>query len=82
MAGVKLTNVKKSFGDVHVIHGVDLEIEDGDFVVLSGSRALRDAGHRTNYAAGHKRELTAQETLVPEDDTRFFRFARDCPLIA
>ena len=36
MAGVKLTNVKKSFGDVHVIHGVDLDIEDGDFVVFVG----------------------------------------------
>ena len=36
MAGVKLTDVKKSFGDVHVIHGVDLDIEDGDFVVFVG----------------------------------------------
>lgn len=36
MAGVKLTNVKKSFGDVHVIHGVDLEINDGEFIVFVG----------------------------------------------
>ncbi|MEM8750696.1 MAG: sn-glycerol-3-phosphate ABC transporter ATP-binding protein UgpC [Pseudomonadota bacterium] len=36
MAGVKLTNVKKSFGDVHVIKGVDLEIDDGDFIVFVG----------------------------------------------
>ena len=36
MAGVKLTDVKKSFGDVHVIHGVDLEIDDGDFIVFVG----------------------------------------------
>ncbi len=36
MAGVKLTNVKKSFGDIHVIHGVDLEIDDGDFIVFVG----------------------------------------------
>lgn len=36
MAGVKLTDVKKSFGDIHVIHGVDLEIDDGDFIVFVG----------------------------------------------
>ncbi|MFD0915015.1 ABC transporter ATP-binding protein [Pseudahrensia aquimaris] len=36
MAGVQLHGVKKSFGDVHVIHGVDLTIDDGDFVVFVG----------------------------------------------
>ncbi len=36
MAGVRLTDVRKSFGDVHVIKGVDLEIDDGDFIVFVG----------------------------------------------
>ena len=36
MAGVKLTNVRKAFGDVEVIKGVDLEIDDGDFIVFVG----------------------------------------------
>ncbi|MDD9909066.1 MAG: sn-glycerol-3-phosphate ABC transporter ATP-binding protein UgpC [Ahrensia sp.] len=36
MASVTLTNVKKSFGDVHVIKGIDLDIEDGDFIVFVG----------------------------------------------
>jgi len=36
MASVTLTNVKKSFGDIHVIKGVDLEIDDGDFIVFVG----------------------------------------------
>jgi len=36
MAGVKLTNVKKSFGDIDVIHGIDLEFDDGDFIVFVG----------------------------------------------
>ncbi len=36
MASVTLTNVTKSFGDVHVIKGVDLDIEDGDFIVFVG----------------------------------------------
>ncbi|MEL6967177.1 MAG: sn-glycerol-3-phosphate ABC transporter ATP-binding protein UgpC [Pseudomonadota bacterium] len=36
MSGVVLQQVKKSFGDVDVIHGVDLDIQDGEFVVFVG----------------------------------------------
>ncbi|MEP7453471.1 sn-glycerol-3-phosphate ABC transporter ATP-binding protein UgpC [Phyllobacterium sp. SB3] len=36
MAEVTLTNIRKSYGNVDVIHGVDLDIEDGQFVVLVG----------------------------------------------
>ncbi|WP_068115639.1 ABC transporter ATP-binding protein [Tropicimonas marinistellae] len=36
MTGVILNNVVKRFGDVQVIHGVDLEIEDGEFCVFVG----------------------------------------------
>ena len=36
MAGVTIRNVSKSYGDVRVIHGIDLEIADGDFVVFVG----------------------------------------------
>ncbi|PRY22609.1 carbohydrate ABC transporter ATP-binding protein (CUT1 family) [Aliiruegeria haliotis] len=36
MTGVVLNNVVKRFGDVQVIHGVDLEIEDGEFCVFVG----------------------------------------------
>jgi len=36
MADVVLRNVRKSFGRVHVIHGVDLEIGDGEFIVFVG----------------------------------------------
>ena len=36
MAGVALQNVVKQFGDVKVIHGVDLKIEDGEFCVFVG----------------------------------------------
>jgi multiple sugar transport system ATP-binding protein len=36
MASVTIRNVRKSFGDVEVIHGVDIEIADGEFVVLVG----------------------------------------------
>ncbi|MBA8876469.1 ABC transporter ATP-binding protein [Phyllobacterium myrsinacearum] len=36
MAEVTLTNTRKAYGNVNVIHGVDLDIEDGQFVVLVG----------------------------------------------
>jgi multiple sugar transport system ATP-binding protein len=36
MASVTLRDIKKSYGAVQVIHGIDLDIEDGSFVVLLG----------------------------------------------
>jgi multiple sugar transport system ATP-binding protein len=36
MASVTLRNIKKSYGNVQVIHGVNLDIDDGSFVVLLG----------------------------------------------
>ena len=36
MAELELKNVRKSYGDLEVIHGVSLKIADGEFVVLVG----------------------------------------------
>ncbi|TRD18937.1 sn-glycerol-3-phosphate import ATP-binding protein UgpC [Palleronia caenipelagi] len=36
MATVDLKDIKKSFGKVDVIHGVDMEIADGEFIVIVG----------------------------------------------
>ncbi|MBU2867888.1 ABC transporter ATP-binding protein [Pacificibacter marinus] len=36
MASVEIIGLKKNFGAVEVIHGVDLKIEDGEFVALVG----------------------------------------------
>jgi len=36
MAGLKLQSVVKRFGQTEVIHGVDIEVEDGEFVVFVG----------------------------------------------
>src|SRR4051812_50230015 len=36
MASVAIRDVRKAFGAVQVIHGVDIAIDDGEFVVLVG----------------------------------------------
>ncbi|MEL7429085.1 MAG: sn-glycerol-3-phosphate ABC transporter ATP-binding protein UgpC [Pseudomonadota bacterium] len=36
MASLSITNIKKSYGATQVVHGVDLKIEDGEFVVFVG----------------------------------------------
>ena len=36
MASVELRQVRKSFGNTQVVHGVDVSIADGEFVVLVG----------------------------------------------
>ena len=36
MANLKIRGVRKSYGSVEIIHGVDLDIENGEFVVFVG----------------------------------------------
>ena len=36
MAEVKIRNLFKSYGNTEVIHGLDVDIGDGEFVVLVG----------------------------------------------
>jgi ABC-type sugar transport system ATPase subunit len=39
MAEVLLKNVRKSFGDLEIIKGVDLEIKDKEFAIFVGPSA-------------------------------------------
>ncbi|TIT62838.1 MAG: ABC transporter ATP-binding protein, partial [Mesorhizobium sp.] len=36
MASVAIADVYKSFGSVEILHGVSVDIEDGEFVTLVG----------------------------------------------
>ncbi|WP_265519420.1 ABC transporter ATP-binding protein [Nitratireductor luteus] len=36
MGSLKLENIRKSFGQVEVLKGIDLEVEDGEFVIFVG----------------------------------------------
>jgi len=37
MARVNIKNVKKSYGSVEVLHGIDVDIKDGEFIVIVGA---------------------------------------------
>ena len=37
MAGIEIRNLRKHFGDLHAVDGVNLSIRDGEFLVLLGS---------------------------------------------
>ena len=59
MANVTLQNVRKSFGSVNIIKGVDLEVEDGEFCVFVGpsgcgkSTLLRMIAGLEDITTGH-----------------------------
>jgi len=36
MASLQLRRIEKRFGDAKVIHGVDLDVQDGEFMVFVG----------------------------------------------
>ena len=36
MAGIRITDAKKTYGKAEVLHGIDLDIADGEFIVIVG----------------------------------------------
>jgi multiple sugar transport system ATP-binding protein len=67
MASVTIRSVKKRFGDVQVLHGVDIDIPDGSFTVLVGpsgcgkSTLLRMIAGLEHVSDG---EISIGQTLV------------------
>ena len=67
MARISLQNIKKSYGNAHVIKGVDIEIEDGEFCVFVGpsgcgkSTLLRMIAGLEDISSG---DLRIGQTLV------------------
>jgi multiple sugar transport system ATP-binding protein len=74
MAEVQFTDVRKSFGAVPVIKGVDIGIEDGEFVILVGpsgcgkSTLLRMLAGLENISAGTIRIGNKVVNTVPPKD--------------
>ena len=46
MAAVQLSGIFKRYGDTQVVHGIDLDIDDGEFVVLVGPSEIGRASCR------------------------------------
>ena len=69
MSGVTLNGAIKRYGDVQVIHGVDLEIEDGEFCVFVGPSGC---GKSTllRMVAGLEETSEGQITIGGRDVTR------------
>ncbi|MFN7001512.1 MAG: ABC transporter ATP-binding protein, partial [Elioraea tepidiphila] len=73
MATVSLRQVRKAFGGVEVVHGVDLEIADGEFVVLVGpsgcgkSTILRMVAGLEDITSG---EIAIDGAVVNERDPK------------
>ena len=73
MAGVSLHGVRKSYGDVAVVHGVDLDIADHEFVVFVGpagcgtSTLLRMIAGLEDITAG---EIAIDGRIVNELDPK------------
>ncbi|GAB1583602.1 ABC transporter ATP-binding protein [Phyllobacterium phragmitis] len=74
MAAVNFVDVRKSFGAVPVIKGVNVEIEDGEFVILVGpsgcgkSTLLRMLAGLENISAGEIRIGNRVVNTVPPKD--------------
>lgn len=70
MADVMLKGVRKSFGDLETLHGIDLDIKEGEFVVFVGpsgcgkSTLLRSIAGLEEISAG---ELYIKGRLVNEE---------------
>ena len=69
MADVSLSGVTKDFGEVRILHGIDLRIRDGEFMVFVGpsgcgkSTLLRVIAGLEEISAG---ELRIGERVVNE----------------
>src|SRR5271157_6016440 len=76
MASVEVSNVRKSFGGLEVIHGVSIRVEDGEFVILVGpsgcgkSTLLRMVAGLESVTSGELRigERVVNDLLPKERD--------------
>lgn len=74
MGALKITNVTKSFGKTHVLKGIDIDIADGEFLILVGPSGC---GKSTlmNIIAGLEQETSGELEL--DEETLSGRSPRD-----
>jgi multiple sugar transport system ATP-binding protein len=68
MASVTISRLEKSYGSLAVMHGVDVDIEDGEFVILVGPFGLRqvhvaadDRGPRDHHRGRDRHRPAARQ---------------------
>ena len=73
---IRLEGVRKTFGDVHAVRGLDLEIADGEFFAMLGPSG---SGKTTvlRMIAGFERPDEGRILLGGQDVTRRPPFDRD-----
>ena len=82
MANVKIDNVFKRYGSVQVMHGVSVDIEDGEFVVLVGpsgcgkSTLMNILGCLDQPSSGSYFLGTDDTSQMPDDELSGVRGAR------
>ena len=80
MAGIQFKDIRKSYGDVDVGHGITLDIKDGEFIVIVGpsgcgkSTLLRMVAGLEQITSG---ELVIGDRVVNELEPK----DRDCEMV-
>jgi len=80
MARLHLRDIRKSFGPVHVLHGIDLDVEDGEMIVIVGASGC---GKSTllRIVAGLETATTGKVDIGGRDVTRLEPAQRDVAMV-
>ncbi|MCH8551486.1 MAG: sn-glycerol-3-phosphate ABC transporter ATP-binding protein UgpC [Natronospirillum sp.] len=80
MANLHIDNVHKSFGDTHILKGINMDIADGEFIILVGPSGC---GKSTlmNCIAGLEQATTGRIIIEDEDVTEAMPKDRDIAMV-
>ncbi|MEX1058255.1 MAG: ATP-binding cassette domain-containing protein, partial [Natronospirillum sp.] len=80
MASLTIDNVHKSFGDTHILKGIDMQVKDGEFIILVGPSGC---GKSTlmNCIAGLEEVSTGSMIIDDEDITASLPKDRDIAMV-
>src|SRR5690349_12483697 len=80
MATLELQGLRKSFGDVEVLHGIDLELADGEMLVIVGASGC---GKSTllRLVAGLERPTVGRVIVGGRDVTALDPSERDMAMV-
>ena len=68
MATVKIREVRKAFGTTQILHGVSVDIEDGQFVVLVGPSGCGKSTLASTLMASPEYEVTEGDIFLKDEN--------------